>query len=177
MGYRRDLWEIAASCNGVVTVVRAEDEGVPAVELRKLAARGALRAYGQGVYTHRDVPPTSFTEPAIAVALAGDGAFLHRESVLDLLGLGQFNPPVVRVGTRRRVRRTLPRWMELENRPDMPDEDLTRYENIPATTAWRALEDLRDRMPPDRWKMLVNEALRRDLITGQDTAARKALSA
>ncbi|WP_345957485.1 type IV toxin-antitoxin system AbiEi family antitoxin domain-containing protein [Gulosibacter sediminis] len=92
MGYRQDLWEIAATRNGVVTVVEAEDAGVPAVEVRKLAARGALRGYGQGVYTHRDVPTTPFTEPTIAVALAGEGAFLHRESVLDLLGLGRFNP-------------------------------------------------------------------------------------
>ena len=177
MGYRQDLWEIAASRNGVVTVAEAEDAGVPAVEVRKLAARGALRAYGQGVYTHRDVPTILFTEPTIAVALAGEGAFLHRESVLDLLGLGQFNPPKVRVGTRRRVRRTLPEWMELENRTDVPDEDLTRYEGVPATTVRRALADMRDRMPPERWGAVVDEAIRRDLIGEQDTAVWKAVSA
>lgn len=177
MGYRQDLWEIAASRNGVVTVAEAEDAGVPAVEVRKLAARGALRAYGQGVYTHRDVPTTPFTEPTIAAALAGEGAFLHRESVLGLLGLGQFNPPKVRVGTRRRVRRTLPEWVELENRPDLPDEDLTRYEGVPATTVRRALEDMRDRMPPERWRAVVDEALRRELIGEQDAAVWKAVSA
>lgn len=171
MGYRQDLWEIAATRNGVVTVAEAEDAGVPAVEVRKLAARGALRGYGQGVYTHRDVPTTSFTEPTIAVALAGKGAFLHRESVLDLLGLGQFNPPKVRVGTRRRVRRKLPEWMELENRPDVPDEDLTRYEGVPATTVRRALGDMRARMPPDRWEALLDQALRRELIGEQEAAA------
>ncbi|TXK16358.1 type IV toxin-antitoxin system AbiEi family antitoxin domain-containing protein [Homoserinibacter sp. GY 40078] len=164
MGYRRDLWEIAASRNGVVTIAEAEDVGVPAVEVRKLAGRGALRAYGQGVYTHRDVPTTPFTEPAVAVALAGEGAFLQRESVLDLLGLGQFNPPRVRVGTRRRVRRALPGWMDLKYRTDMPAEDLTEYEGIPATTVRRALEDMRHRMPPERWEKLVDQALRRDLI-------------
>ncbi len=177
MGYRQDLWEIAASRNGVVTVAEAEDAGVPAVEVRKLAARGALRAYGQGVYTHRDVPTTRFTEPTIAVALAGGGAFLHRESVLDLLRLGQFNPPKVRVGTRRRVRRTLPEWMELENRLDVPDGDLTHYEGVPATTVRRALADMRDRMPPDRWEAVVDAALRRDLIGEQDAAVWKAVSA
>lgn len=176
MGYRNDLWEVAAARNGVVTVTEAEDTGVPAVEVRKLAARGALRGYGQGVYTHRDVPTTPFTEPTVAVALAGEGAFLHRESVLDLLGLGQFNPPKVRVGTHRRVRRTLPEWMELENRPDVPDEDLTHYEGIPATTVRRALEDMRDRMPPERWRAVVDEALRRDLIGEQDAAVWKAVS-
>ncbi|MFV0435598.1 MAG: type IV toxin-antitoxin system AbiEi family antitoxin domain-containing protein [Leucobacter sp.] len=177
MGYRNDLWEVAAARNGVVTVAEAEDAGVPAVEVRKLAARGALLAYGQGVYTHRDVPTTPLTEPAIAVALAGEGAFLHRESVLNLLGLGQFNPPKVRVGTRRRVRRRLPEWMELENRPDVPDEDLTHYGGVPATTVRRVLKDMRDRMPPNRWEAVVDEALRRDLIGEQDTTAWKAVSA
>lgn len=176
MGYRNDLWEVAAAHNGVVTITEAEDAGVPAVEMRKLAARGALRAYRQGVYTHRDVPTNPFTEPTIAVALAGDGAFLHRESVLDLLGLGQFNPPKVRVGTRRRVRRTLPEWMELESRPDVSDEDLTHYEGVPATTVRRALEDMRDRMPTERWRAVVDEALRRDLIGEQDAAVWKAVS-
>lgn len=177
MGYRHDLWEIAASRNAVVTVAEAEEAGVPAVEMRKLAARGALRAYGQGVYTHRNVPMTRFTEPTIAVALAGEGAFLHRESVLDLLGLGQFNPPKIRVGTRRRVRRALPEWIELENRSDVPDENLTSYEGIPATTVGRSLKDMRDRMPPERWEALIHQALRRDLIDAQDTAAWKAESA
>lgn len=177
MGYRHDLWEMAAARNGVVTVTEAEDIGVPAVEVRKLSARGALQAYGQGVYRHREVPTTPFTEPALAVALAGEGAFLHRESVLDVLGLGQFNPRKVRVGTHRRVRRILPEWMELENRPDVPDDDLTEYERIPATTARRALEDMRHRMPPDRWEALVDDALRRELIGDQDIATRKVVSA
>lgn len=176
MGYRHDLWEIAAARNGVVTVTEAEDIGVPAVEVRKLASRGALQAHGHGVYRHRDVPTTLFTEPTLAVALAGEGAFLHRESVLDLLDLGQFNPRKVRVGTHRRVRRVLPEWMELENRPDVSEADLTRYEGIPATTIQRALEDMRHRMPPDRWEALVDEALRRELIGDQEATMRKTVS-
>jgi predicted transcriptional regulator of viral defense system len=177
MSYRRDLWEIAASRNGVVTIAEAENAGVPAVEVRKLAARGALRAYGQGVYVHLGVPATPHTEPTIAVALAGTDAFLHRESVLDLFGLGQFNPPRLRVGTRRRVRRNLPEWLELKNRVDVPDEDLTHYEGIPATTIRRALQDMQHRMPPDRWETLVDEALRRELIDELGIASRKAASA
>lgn len=177
IGYRRDLWELAAARHAVVTVAEAEDFGVPAVEVRKLAVRGALRGYGQGVYVHRDVPTTLLTQPTIAVALAGNGAFLHRESVLDLLGLGQFNPLRIRVATRRRVRRALPEWMALENRPDVPDEDLTQYEGIPATTVRRALTDMRHRMPPDRWEGLVDDSLRRDVLDERDVAAWKGVSA
>lgn len=43
MDSRQDLWEIAAFCNGIVTVLEAEDAGMPAFEVRKLAARGAFR--------------------------------------------------------------------------------------------------------------------------------------
>ena len=154
----------------MITVAEAEDAGVPAVEVRKLAHRGTLRPYGNGVYVHRDVPATALTEPAVAVALAGEDAFLHREAVLDLVGLGQFNPRRIRVGTRRRVRRSLPDWMELETRNDVPDEDVTQHEGIPTTTVRRALEDMRDRMPPDRWETLVAQARRRELIGEWDFA-------
>ena len=177
MSYRQDLWEIAASRNGVVTIAEAEDAGVPAVEVRKLAARDALRRCGQGVYTHRDVPATALSQPTVAVALAGEGAFLQREAVLDLFRLGHFNPPKVRVGTRRRVRRALPEWMELESRPDVPNEDLTHYKGISATTVRRALKDMQHRMPPDRWESLLDEALRKDLIDEQDGAEWKVLYA
>lgn len=170
MGYRHDLWEIAAEQHGVVTVAEAEDAGVPAVEVRKLAHRGALRAYGKGVYVHRDVPATELTQPAAAAALAGDGAFLQREAVLDLIGLGQFNPRRIRVATRRRVRRALPEWVDLETRTDVPDEDLTQYEGIPATTVRRALKDVHDRMPPERWEALVDQARRRELIDDRGVA-------
>lgn len=170
MGYRHDLWEIAAEQHGVVTVSDAEDAGVPAVEVRKLAHRGALRAYGKGVYIHRDVPTTALTQPAAATAMAGDGAFLEREAVLDLVGLGQFNPHRIRVATRRRVRRTLPEWIDLEMRRDIPDGDLTHYEGIAATTVRRALSDIHGRIPPERWRALVDQASRRDLIDDLDAA-------
>ncbi|UFS57978.1 hypothetical protein [Subtercola endophyticus] len=123
------------------------------------------------------MPTTALTEPTLAVALAGEGAFLHRESVFELLELGQFNPPKVRVGTRRRVRRALPEWLELENRPDISDADLARYQGIPATTIRRALEDMQQRMPTDRWNSLIDETLRRELIDDQDAARHKRASA
>lgn len=166
MGYRRDLWESAAQHHGVVTVAMAEDAGVPAVELRKLASRGALHAYGNGVYTHRDVPVMPLTQQAVAVALAGAGAFLQRESVLHMLGLGQFNPRKIRVATRRRVRRTLPEWMELEHRPSLADEDLVTYSGIATTTVERALSDMRHRMPSERWARVLEEAHRHGLLGG-----------
>src|SRR5690625_3180676 len=112
----------------------------------------------------------------IAVALAGEGAYLHRESALDLVGIVQFNPRRVYVGTNRRVRRTLPKWMQIEKRNDVPDEDLIDYKGVASTTVRRTLADMRDRMPPDRWKKMMDEAVRREFIDWQDTATLNAVS-
>lgn len=168
MSYRRDLWELAAHQHGVLTVADAEMADVPAVELRKLAARGALEALGAGVYRHRDVPRTALTQPAASVALAGPGAYIEGESVFDLLELGHFNPKKVRVATARRLRRTLPPWIELERRTDVPVEDITTYEGIRSMTVRRALVEVRNRIPHERWADLLKQALRRELLTSAD---------
>jgi predicted transcriptional regulator of viral defense system len=177
MTYRQDLWEVAATHNGVVTIAWATDMGVPAVEVRKLASRGFLRPFGQGVYTHRDVPSTPFTQPTIAVALAGPGGFLHRDAVLNLWGLGQLNPLKIKVATGRRVRRKLPAWMELSHRSDVPPSDITEYEGIPSTTVSRAIDDIRGRISPDRWHSIVEDALARYLIMPDDSPAREVSAA
>ncbi|GAA4394041.1 hypothetical protein GCM10023167_23680 [Brevibacterium pityocampae] len=49
----------------------------------------------------------------------------------------------------------------------------TEHEGIPGTTVRRALEDMQDRMPPDRWTALVAEAHRRTLIRPQTTLCRR----
>lgn len=168
MTYRHDLWQIAAGQHAVVTVAHAKEIGVPAVELRKLAQRGALQSCGQGVYVHNGVPTTERTQPAIAVALVGRDSFLHREAVLDLMGLGQFNPRRIRVATQRRVRRALPDWIDLEYRKDFRDDELTHYDGSPTTTIRRALLDVRERIPAERWEELIDQARLRALIDDRD---------
>lgn len=91
---------------------------------------------------------------------------IRRAGTLGVRRRGRFGATAL--GTRRRVRRTLPGWMELEARADVCDADLTQYERIPATTVRCAWEDMRDRMPPERWQTLVSEARRRELIDQQD---------
>lgn len=111
-----------------------------------------------------------FTQPAIAVALAGEGPFPERESVLHLLDLGQFNPRKIRVGTRRRVRRALPERMSLEYHADVSDTDLTKLQRIATTTIARALAALRRRMPPDRWQEVAAQVRNARLITDVELA-------
>lgn len=165
MSYRDDLWEVAATNHGVVTLSRAEDAGVPAVEVRKLASRGALEGYGNGVYRHLTIPPGRLTQEALAVALCGEGAFLHAESVVHLHQLGNLNPRRIRVSTTKRVRRTLPDWLELTVDKDQAPENVTSYEGIPSQTLGAALRAVKDRVEPTHLRRIIQQAVNRELIS------------
>jgi hypothetical protein len=54
--------------------------------------------------------------------------------------------------------------VSLERGLDVPAAEMTQYAGIPATTVQRALHDMKDRMPPDRWLALVDAAVRRELV-------------
>ena len=141
MTYRHDLWEIAAEHHGIVTTRQATDAGVPAAEVRKLAARGALERVGHGVYRHAGIPVDRWTELAAALAAVGDDAFLEGDTVLAMFDLALVNPPKIQVGTPHRWRRTPPRNTVVTVRPRMLEGDLTNYQDLRCVTVRRALLD------------------------------------
>ncbi|MCB4207420.1 type IV toxin-antitoxin system AbiEi family antitoxin domain-containing protein [Arthrobacter sp. UM1] len=162
---RKVLRTMAEDNYGVVTVAMAAEADIPAVEVRKLASRGALEALGQGVYLHKEVPQTlPETWLAAAVALCGPGAYLSGTAVMTLLGVGAFgrrpfdfmrNP--VSVGTQRRVRRRLPEWISLERRTDIREESLVWIKGLPATRPVLALAEVERKVAPLAWFELVRE--------------------
>ncbi|MCW4464257.1 hypothetical protein OK351_01870 [Glutamicibacter sp. MNS18] len=111
--YRDIVREIALDQYGYVTTRNATEAGVPAVELPKLAARGGLENVAYGLYRVPDIPPTRYDQFAEALLRVGEGAHLHGESVLALLGLGDVNPRRIKVATSRRARSRLPEFVEL----------------------------------------------------------------
>lgn len=165
MTYRNDLWQIAAGRHGVVTTGQAQDSGVPAVEVRKLAARGALTRVGRGVYRHNGVPLDAWTELAATLASVGPDAFLEGDTVLAMFGLALVNPPKIHVGTPRRYRGAVPPHTVVTTRPHMAPEDLTEYEDLRSVTVRRALLDAVPIILSDRMQNAVVDAQRRDLIT------------
>jgi predicted transcriptional regulator of viral defense system len=164
MTYRHDLWEIAAERHGIVTTRQADDAGVPAVELRKLASRGALERAGHGVYRHTGVPRDEWTELAAAVAGVGEDAFLEGDTVLAIFGLALVNPAKIHVGVQRRWRRRPPGNAVVTVRPDVPKEDLTIHEGLRCVTVRRALLDGIPHLIGERVLDAVADAQRRDLI-------------
>ena len=83
--YRDVVREIALDQYGYVTTKQAAEAGVPAVELPKLAARGGLENVAYGLYRLPDAPASAFDQFAEALLRAGEGSYLHGESVLALL--------------------------------------------------------------------------------------------
>lgn len=171
MTYREDLWRVAVENHGIITPQQAEDAGVPAVELRKLAARGALEHVARGVYRHLQVPFDQKTDLAAALARVGPNAVLHAETVLGMFGLGYVNPVAVQVVTPRRVRADLPKTVRMTFRAKINPDEVTNYDNLPATTVFRALKDCAPRLMTERLRGAADDALKKDLIDRKERLA------
>jgi predicted transcriptional regulator of viral defense system len=166
--FRELLYELALSSHGLVTTSRAAAAGVPAVELRKLAYRGALTQLAYGVYRFDAVPADRCSEYAEAVLRVGEHAFLTHDAVLGLHELALVNPRAIKVGSARRVRRLLPDWVELVQRTD--HVDVTEYEGIRSTTVAHALRDCVGTVPRDRLLGALADAQLRGLVRRRDLA-------
>jgi predicted transcriptional regulator of viral defense system len=176
MNYRQTVREIALDQYGYITTRAAADAGVPAVELRKLAARGALTNVAYGLYRLADAHPTEYDQFAEALLRVGDGAYLRGDAVLAMHHLALVNPRRIRVGVPRRVRAVLPEFVDLRE-DDMPEEDLTDYEGLRATTVARALLDCRGQVMTERLLDAAKQAKAEGLLTGREyVRVRRALT-
>ncbi|MCX6408529.1 MAG: hypothetical protein NTV28_16575 [Propionibacteriales bacterium] len=164
--YRDVVREIALDQYGYVTTKQAAEAGVPAVELPKLAARGGLENVAYGLYRVLDVPPSAFEQFAEALFRAGEGSYLHGDSVLALLGLADVNPRRIRVAVRKRARPKLPAFIELT----LVKRDVvtTRYEGLESQRVAEAILECRGRIERSRLLGAADEARREGLVTTQE---------
>lgn len=167
--YRDQVREVALGEYGYITTKEAVAAGVPAVELRKLAARGALMNVAYGIYRVPDAPATAFDQFAEALLRAGDGAYLRGESVLALFGLADVNPRRVRVVAPRRTRAKMPAYMEVAAQVGAPPE-LSRYQGLLAMTVAEAILDCRGRIERSRLLDAAREARKEGLLTRNEYA-------
>jgi predicted transcriptional regulator of viral defense system len=176
VNYRQTVREIALDQYGYVTTRDAADAGVPAVELRKLAARDALTNVAYGLYRLTDAPSTEYDEFAEALFRVGDGAYLRGDAVLALHHLALVNPRRIRVGIPRRVRAALPDNIDLMEAA-VPDDELTEYEGLRSTTVARALLDCRGQVMIERLLDAAKQAKAEGLLTGREyTRVRRSLT-
>lgn len=169
MVYRDLVRDIAFDQYGYVTTKDAVDVGVPAIELRKLAARGALTNLAYGLYRFNEVPAGAHDQFAEALLRVGAGSYLVGDAVLALHDLAQVNPRRIRVGTVDRTRANLPAFIEVVER-DVTEGELTTYEGLRSTTVAQALLDCRGRVMRERLRDGAREAWRKGLLTPAERA-------
>lgn len=163
MTYRQRLREVAEESYGYVTTRDAAGVGVPAVELRKLAGRGALQQITRGVYRFTDARRTRRDAYAEAVVRTGPDAYLVGDAVLGLLELAHVEPRRITVATPHRRRPKDPGFVDIVRRA-LPPDALTTYEGIPATTVGQAILDCRGVVMTERLLAALAEARRAGLI-------------
>ena len=164
--YRDAVREIALDHYGYVATRDAADAGVPAIELPKLAARGGLQNVTYGLYRVPDIPPTRFDQFAEALLRAGEGAYLHGESVLALFGLADVNPHQIKVAVRRRARPKLPDFIELSQvKGEVPT---TFYEGLESQPVADALLECRGRIETERLLEAAKQARSEGLLTTKE---------
>ena len=169
-GYRSALYALAAEHHGFVTTEMAKAIGVPAVEVRKLAARGGMSNIARGLYRVDGIDGGDRAPYAEAVLRVGEDAHLVGDSVLALHHLALVNPRRIKVGTPRRVRRHLPAHIQLVHTRTDP-ADLTEYDGIPSMTVAAALRDSIGTMMPDRLREATERAVDEGLVRRRDASA------
>ena len=164
--YRDIVREIALDQYGYVTTRQATEAGVPSVELPKLAARGGLENVAYGLYRVPDAPPTAFDQFAEALFRAGEGAYLHGDSVLALFGFADVNPRRVKVAVRKRTRPKLPPFVELTLVKN--DVVIVHYEGLDSQTVADAILECRGRIERSRLLDATAEARKQGLLTTKE---------
>lgn len=163
--YRDLVREFALGEYGYVTTKQAAEIGVPAVELRKLAARGALINVAYGIYRVPDAPASVFDQFAEALLRAGEGSYLRGDSVLALFGLADVNPRKVRVVAPKRTRAKMPGFMDVTKPPAGDAPNLTQYEGLLAMRVADAILDCRGRIERSRLLEAARDARKEGLVT------------
>jgi len=168
--YRQRAWDIAVGQHGYITTRDARENGIPVIELVKLAARGRLQHVARGIYRFDELPPTKFDPFYEAVLRVGHDAVLTGDAVLALHDLALVNPRAIRVAAPCRLRRELPAWVKVEQTV-VPANEITMFEGIPTTTVARAMRDARKYVMTERLLAAIPTAVDEGLMG--DVEARK----
>jgi predicted transcriptional regulator of viral defense system len=165
VSYYTDIYERAVDNYGLITSAQAQANGIPRIELVKLAERGRLERIGYGVYRIIPYTPTVLDKYAEAVALAGEGAYIFGMSVLAMLDLAFVNPTVITVATPKQVRRTLPEYISIIRRKC---DNVTAYDGIAAQSVYDAIITCFGRVMPERLQDAVADSNSQGYITKRE---------
>jgi len=164
MNYRSRVFEFCQDTGGLLTTKEAAQIGVPAVELRKLAQRGALERIGHGTYRITHFPHSENMTTLEVLKMAGPESYVVGESVLALLDLGIFNSRKLHIATPKRVRKQLPSYVTI-HKSASGDVATEKYKQIKCQKVSDVFIDLVGQLASDQLFSAAVEAQQQNLIS------------
>jgi hypothetical protein len=166
----REIVDLVARQQGVLTHSQLTSLGVGRRTLERWLASGRLRAVHRDVYAFGPRPLTRRGKWLAAVLAMGPGAFLSHGSAAALWGLA---------GDRPRVDVTAPGGRQVRpgrkgirvHRCQFDPPEVTIHDGIPVSTVARTLFDLAERSAPHELKSAWDEASRLRLLRVPEVAA------
>lgn len=166
-----EIAEIAIDNYGIVTSAEATQLGVALKDMQEWVNNGRLEKPGRGVFRLSQYPYNEYCHYAEAVALVGEGAWICGESVLAMHNLALVNPLRTHVATTKRVRRTLPDWVDVVRKPSEEDKD--DFNGIPVQNLASVFIEVKDSLMRERLHQAIKEARGRGLLSLDDNAKLK----
>ena len=166
-----ELCDVAVANYGLATAKSIAALGIHLKDVLEWVKSGRLEKRGRGVYRLTHYLPTEYDTYAEAVALVGDTAMICGESVLAMHNLALVNPARVHVAVRRRLRKTLPEWIEAEKATADMTED--NFNGIPCQKLAEVIRQSRGKVLTERLSTAVREAGTRGLLDVFDYEALK----
>lgn len=162
------VMDVAADQYGYISTAQGREQGVSANALRMMADRGALERVARGVYRVPNFPPSQYTEYMEASFWpAGLRGVISHDSALALRGLSDISPSRMHISVPKsfRIRREVPSHIVVHHAP-LPDDAVTVFEGIPATTVSRTIEDCqRTHVGPALLRQALADAAREGYLT------------
>lgn len=139
---------------------------VPAVELRKMVARGILDGVAHGVYRVPQLPYDRYDEFILARLWAKGRGVISHDSALLVHELCDINPTRIHltIPTSYRISRAGGERYEL-HRSDLDPAEVIRVDAMVVTSIARTLDDALDTVPVPLVRQAVDTAAARGAIT------------
>lgn len=164
------LVKLARRQHGLVTVVQAEDAGIPRSTLSRWVAAGRLGRWYPGVYALEGMPDSWLRRAKAATLAAHAEAVLGGAAAARLHGLLDFDGSEVELLVPRTAACGRLGRIRIRRTNHLPDSDRTEVKGIPVASIVRTIVELAVVVAEKRLREILLDAWRRNLVTPLEVA-------
>lgn len=163
------LYDLAEPRGGYFTTGQAAEVGVSTRMLTHYVAVGDIERVAHGVYRLERFPLHRFGEMIAATLWARPGSAISHDSALAVFDLAGAMPPIIHVTVPRRFRGKRPGV--LVHHQQLPEDEVTVWDDVPVTTVERTILDVAAEVEPSLAVEAMRDAIKRGLTSRSRIAA------